>query len=74
MYSFRTATEEKKRAKGIQKAVIKKNICHNDYMETIFQNKTKTVTTYSIQSHNHVLHSQAKEKGFVRYILPDVTN
>ena len=36
MYSLKYNNEEKKRAKGISKAVVKKNINHDDYKNTLF--------------------------------------
>ena len=77
MYSFKTENEEKKRAKGIQRAVIKKKIKHDDFKKVVFDNTTKTVTTFSIQSNNHILHTVKQRKKALcafddkRYILED---
>ena len=78
MYSFKTEIDEKKRAKGIQKAVIKTKLTHNDFKNTIFNNTIKNVTMYSIRSYNHNLFTikQTKKKALCpfddkRYILDD---
>ena len=68
---------EKKRAKGIQKAVVKKNISHEDYRNTILNNNTKVVTTHSIRSYNHQLFTILQRKNALsafddkRFILED---
>ena len=46
-----------KTAKGIKKCVIKKNISHNNYKETLFNNQQMYHTTKTIRSQNHQLGS-----------------
>ena len=58
MYSYtkdnRTGS---KTAKGIKKIVIKKNITHENYKETLFNNKQMCHTMKTIRSQNHELGS-----------------
>ena len=46
-----------KTAKGIKKNVIKKNIMHEDYKETLFNNKQMHHKMKTIRSQNHELSS-----------------
>ena len=49
--------KEGKTAKGIKKNVIKKNIMHEDYKETLFNNKQMYHKMKTIRSQNHELSS-----------------
>jgi len=54
MYSVLLADENKKRAKGLQNAILKNYITHNDYKETL-ENSLIYADTRRIQSENHQL-------------------
>ena len=41
MYSLLYDGKEKKTAKGISRSVVKKQICHDDYKDTLFETATK---------------------------------
>ena len=78
MYSYtkdnRTGS---KTAKGIKKIVIKKNITHENYKETLFNNKQMCHTMKTIRSQNHELGSYKINKVSLscfddkRFILED---
>ena len=58
MYSYmKDNQKEGKTAKGIKKNVIKKNIMHEDYKETLFNNKQMYHKMKTIRSQNHELSS-----------------
>ena len=77
LYSYKTTNKENKRAKGIQKAVVRKNICHKDYKNTVFNHSNKSVDTYAIRSINHQIFTIKQKKKALssfddkRFILPD---
>ena len=52
--------EEEKKLKGITKATIKKQINIEDYINAIYEGKTKYVTNYTIDSNKH--HLETKEQ------------
>ena len=39
MYSFKTKKEEMKKAKGVKKNVVKKDISHQDYVDCLFEER-----------------------------------
>ena len=69
-----------KTAKGIKKNIIKKNITHENYKETLFNNKQMCHTMKTIRSQNHQLGSFEINKVSLscfddkRYILEDGIN
>ena len=69
-----------KTAKGIKKIVIKKNITHENYKETLFNNKQMCHIMKTIRSQNHELGSYEINKVSLsyfddkRYILEDGIN
>ena len=63
MYSYmRDDRKGGKTAKGIRKNVIKKNITHENYKETLFNNKQMHHTMKTIRSNNHQLGSYELNK------------
>ena len=69
-----------KTAKGIEKNIIRKNIKHSDYKNTLFNNKQMMHTTKTIRSENHHLGSYEINKVSLscfddkRYILNNDIN
>ena len=58
MYSYiKDNSEGGKTAKGIKKNIIKKNINHDNYKDTLFNNKQMIHTMKTIISQNHQLGS-----------------
>lgn len=54
MYSYiKDNNENSKTAKGIKKIVVKKDIQHEDYKSTLFDNKQMYHTMKTIRSENH---------------------
>ena len=78
MYSIKTEdNKESKKAKGIKKNVVKKNITHNNYVDTL-ANSSKTHTLmHTIRSDHHTIKSYRLNKVGLscfddkRYILDD---
>lgn len=78
MYSFITLSgEEKKRSKGIKKAVVKKRMRFDDYLETLKEKKCMRHSFNLIRNEKHRLYSVAINKKSLsaydgkRYILAD---
>ena len=78
MYSYvKDKDENNKVAKGIKKFVIKKHIAHEDYKNTLFNNKEIYHTMKTIRSNAHQLGSYELNKVSLscfddkRYILND---
>ena len=78
MYSYMKDNQKGgKTAKGIKKNVIKKNITHENYKETLFNNKQMHHKMKTIRSQNHELGSYEINKVSLscfddkRYILED---
>ena len=55
MYSVKTTDSESKRAKGVKKAVIKKDIQHEKYKEILFKGGLMHVKMTTIRSDHHKL-------------------
>jgi hypothetical protein len=55
MYSFLCDKKEEKRAKGIAKITVKKDIRHEHYREVLFQETQKVSSMISLRSHQHEL-------------------
>ena len=63
MYSYMKDDQKgEKTAKGIKKIVIKKDITHKNYKETLFNNKQMHHTMKAIRSNNHQLRSYELNK------------
>ena len=63
MYSYmKDDQKEARTAKGIKKNVIKKNITHENYKQTLFNNKQMHHTMKTIRSNNHQLGSYELNK------------
>ena len=63
MYSYiKDNLKSGRTAKGIKKNVIKKDIQHEDYKSTLFNNKQMYHTMKTIRSENHKLGSYAIKK------------
>ena len=78
MYSYVKNNEQSARtAKGIKKSVIKKNINHDNYKDTLFNKRQMYHTMKTIRSENHQLASYEINKVSLscfddkRYILSD---
>ena len=78
MYSYiKDNNQNNKTAKGIKKIVIKKDIKHEDYKNTLFQNKQMYHTMKTIRIDNHQLSSYELNKVSLscfddkRYLLHD---
>ena len=62
MYSFLCDEKEEKRAKGIAKATVKKDLKHVNYKDTLF-NETSMVSSMStLRSHKHELFGETIQK------------
>ena len=78
MYSYiKDNNQCGKTAKGIKKNIIKKNITHENYKQTLFENKQICHQMKTIRSQNHELGSYEINKVSLscfddkRYILED---
>jgi len=69
--------EEHKKAKGIRKNVVKKEIKHQDYKDVLFNNKIMHHQMNTIRSESHQIHSIHLNKVSLspyddkRYLLDD---
>jgi hypothetical protein len=57
MYSYITETEEVKKAKGVQKSVVKQDIDFNDYENVLKNHTILRKDQNSIRSYKHQIHS-----------------
>ena len=78
MYSFLCVdNEEKKRAKGVRKATLKKHIRHKDYFNTLHRRQTVRHLMYSLRNTKHQIYSVEQNKISLcafddkRYLLED---
>jgi hypothetical protein len=62
MYSVKTATDVLKKAKGVSKCVVDKQITHEDYKQTLETNEPMYHTNTNIVSNHHVLFTQQTKK------------
>jgi hypothetical protein len=62
LYSFKTEEKEKVVAKGVPKAVAKKEIFFNSFKQTLEEQKVLTVNTNSLRSQNHRMYVLKQEK------------
>ena len=59
MYSILSSDgEQKKRAKEVKKAVVKRVRQHQDYVDTLFRRQVKRHTMMSIRSRLHLLYTE----------------
>ena len=77
MYSYQTATKNSKTAKGVKKNVIKSDLDHSNYLETLFHSKVMHHNMKTIRSEYHQISSYHSNKISLscyddkRYILDD---
>jgi hypothetical protein len=80
MYAFKTETKEERRAKGVNKATIEKELKFDVYKEVLVSGQSKTDSQMSIKSKKHKLAVYFQDKISLsaldtkRYILPDGIN
>ena len=76
MYSLKTKKEEMKKAKGVKKNVVKKNINHQDYADCLFEERKFMHTMQTVRSFKHYLCTIKQNKVSLspydkRYLLDD---
>ena len=77
MYSYKTENKENKTAKGVKKNVIKRELCHSDYRDTLYNCTTMRHKMRTIRSEYHQISSYQINKVSLspfddkRYILDD---
>ena len=77
MYSLKTKKEEMKKAKGVKKNVVKKDISHQDYVDCLFEERKFMHTMQTIRSFKHQLYTINLNKvslshyGDKRFLLDD---
>ena len=80
MYSLRTKKEEMKKAKGVKKKVVKKQISHQDYVDCLFEERKFMHTKQTIRSFKLQLYTIKQNKVSLspcddkRYLLDDGVN
>lgn len=62
MYSFLCDNKEEKRAKGIAKATVKKDLKHECYKNTLFDETSMVSSMSSLRSHKHELYGETIQK------------
>ena len=76
MYSLKT-NKEMKKAKGVKKNVIKKDISYQDYVDYLFEERKSMHTMQTIRSFKHQLYTIKQNKVSLspyddkRYLLDD---
>ena len=79
MYSVLSANDDKhmKKAKGVKKNVVKKQLCHQDYKDCLFLEKKYMHSMNTIRSDKHQLYTVKQNKTSLapyddkRYLLDD---
>jgi len=77
IYSYLIEEKEHKKAKGVKKLVVKKDIKHNDYLDVLFNQKTMHHQMNTIRSELHQINSYHLNKVSLspyddkRYLLDD---
>ena len=77
MYSYKTENKENKTAKGVKKNVIKRELCHSDYRDTLYNCTNMRHKMRTIRSEYHQISSYQINKVSLspfddkRYILDD---
>ena len=61
-YSFVVGSKEEKRAKGVSKATVKKDLRFEMYKRTLFNETVQYSSMYSIRSHSHELYGESMNK------------
>ena len=81
MYSLDCGKKSQKKAKGVNKHVVKKNVHHRDFLAVLKREKMNTVAKFStFKSTNHVLNTVRMTKLCVnafddeRFIFEDGSN
>ena len=62
MYSYVYDNKEEKRAKGISKVAVKKDIKHSHYKDLLFTETTQMSSMNSLASHKHKLYGEKVKK------------
>lgn len=62
MYSFVCNHKENKRAKGIAKVTVKKDLKHRNYKDTLFEESSQVSSMTSLRSHRHELYCETIQK------------
>ena len=62
MYSLETKKEEMKKAKGVKKNAVKKDISHQDYVDCLFEERKFIHTIQTIRSFKHQLYTIKQNK------------
>ena len=62
MYSLKTRNEETKKAKGVKKNVVKKDISLQDYVDCLFEERKFMHTMQTIRSFKHQLYTIKQNK------------
>ena len=62
MYSFLCDEKEEKRAKGIARVTVKKDLKHDNYKSTLFNETSMLSSMSSFRSHKHELFSETIQK------------
>ena len=63
MYSYKIGEEEHKKAKGVKKNVVKKEIKHQDYLDVLFNKKIMHHQMNTIRSESHQINSYHLNKA-----------
>ena len=77
MYTINTESKNEKKAKGVKKNVVKKEIKHKDYLDCLLNNRIMHHKMQTIRSDHHVISSYQINKASLscyddkRYILDD---
>lgn len=80
MYCFLCNNKEEKRAKGIAKVTVKKDLKHEYYKNTLFDETSMVSSMSSLRSHKHELFGETIKKTGLsafddkRYLLEAVKN
>ena len=62
VYSVKTKKDEMKKAKVVEKNVLKKDISHQDYVDCLFEERKFIHTVQSIRSFKHQLYTIKQSK------------
>ncbi|XP_063241118.1 uncharacterized protein LOC134541533 [Bacillus rossius redtenbacheri] len=62
LYTYKFNNNITKRAKGIQKCVVKNKITFEDFLEVLEEHTTKRAQVRSIRSHNMILYTECSNK------------
>ena len=80
MYSLETKKEEMKKAKGVKKNAVKKDISHQDYVDCLFEERKFIHTIQTIRSFKHQLYTIKQNKvslspyNVKRYLMDDAVS